>query len=83
MWHLKTRLGVFWVAPVFDSPNQYYLGINDEELGKYPNAEEAAQDVHNQVTGFMKWDTESKSKIKAPEHIEGWIAGEPKAWQTN
>jgi hypothetical protein len=71
-------LGVFWVAQVSESPNQYYLGINDEELGKYSNAEEAAQDVHNQMTGFIKWDADSK--VRAPEHIVDWATGEPKSW---
>lgn len=78
MWHLKTRLGVFWVVPLQDTGNRYVLGINDEELALYTDLEQAAKDVHDQATGFLKWDSESE--IKAPLHIAEWIEGEPKDW---
>ncbi len=78
MWHLKTRLGVFWVVPVQEAKNKYILGINDEELAFYTDIEQAAKDVHDQTTGFLRWD--SQSSVKAPEHITEWIEGEPKEW---
>lgn len=81
MWHLKTRLGVFWVIPVQEAKNKYILGINDEELAFYTDIEQAAQDVHNQATGCLKWDTQSA--VKAPEHIHEWIEGEPQEWDTH
>lgn len=81
MWHLKTKLGVFWVAPVSDSSNKYFLGVNNEELGLYTDVEQAAKDVHDHATGYLKWDTEIRNK--APEHITQWVLGEPKEWRSN
>lgn len=79
MWHLKTRLGVFWVIPISEIENKYYLGVNDEALGVYQAAELAAKDVHDQSTGYYKWD--SQARVKAPEHIDEWLEGEPRNWQ--
>jgi hypothetical protein len=81
MWHLKTKLGVFWVAPSVEkaSSKKYYLGVNDQELGAYSDAELAARDVHNQCTGYFSWD--SQPKVRVPEHITEWVEGEPKDWQ--
>ena len=78
MWHLKTRLGVFWVVPLYEAKNKYILGINDEELAFYTDVEHAAKAVHDQTTGFLKWD--SQQGIRAPEHISEWVEGEPKDW---
>lgn len=87
MWHLKTKLGTFWVIPVKDNlkkpkhihRSQFYLGVNDEELGMYTDAEQAAKDVHDQQTGFYKWD--SQPRIFVPEHIDEWVEGEPTEWK--
>lgn len=78
MWHLKTKLGIFWVAPVSDTPHKYYLGLDDHELGLYTEAEQAARDVHDQATGYLKWDVQKQ--VNAPEHITEWKEGEPKDW---
>lgn len=78
MWHLKTKMGVFWVIPVADVGNKYYLGVNDEALGEYKDAEAAANDVHNQATGYFKWD--SQARVKVPAHINEWQEGEPQDW---
>ena len=78
MWHLKTRLGVFWVVPMSSSENKFLLGVNDEELGLYTDVERAAKDVHDQATGFLKWDIQST--VRAPEQIREWAEGEPKSW---
>ena len=40
--------------------------------------EQAAKDVHDQATGYLKWD--SLPKVKAPEHIQEWVEGEPPNW---
>ncbi len=81
MWHLKTKKGVFWIIPLKHVNDQFLLGVNDEELAFYTGVEQAAQAVHNQVTGFLKWDCESE--IQAPLHITEWIQGEPTEWVTN
>lgn len=78
MWHLKTKLGVFWVVPVAEMGNRYFLGVNDEALGEYNDAEQAAKDVHNQATGYYKWD--SQARIRVPEHIVEWQEGTPREW---
>lgn len=81
MWYLKTRLGVFWVVPKFESDtktHKFLLGVNDQELAVYTDVERAAQDVHDQATGFLKWDLQPK--VKAPEHISEWVEGTPKDW---
>jgi len=79
MWHLKTRLGVFWVVPLSQTKNQFLLGINDDELAFYTDIEQAAKDVHDQSTGFLSWDTQAK--VHAPEHISEWVLGEPQNWK--
>lgn len=81
MWHLKTRLGTFWVVekPTTDSKqHKYCLGIDDEELGEYTDADKAASDVCSQSTGFLRWDCQSR--IKAPADIAHWKEGEPENW---
>lgn len=79
MWHLKTKLGVFWVMPISETENKYFLGLNDDPIGEYPDAEQAAKDVHNQRTGYYKWDLQDK--VKVPEHINEWMEGEPRDWK--
>ncbi len=78
MWHLKTKLGVFWIVPVASTDNKFLLGINEEELGFYTNLNQVAKDVRDQATGFLQWDVQAA--IHAPEHIEEWVEGEPKSW---
>ena len=77
MWHLRTRQGTFWVI---ESPktHKYVLGVDDDELGLYDDAEAAAKDVLNQTTGYLPWDCQSH--IKAPQHVSSWSPGEPENW---
>ncbi len=79
MWHLKTKLGEFWVVPLSESNNRYLLGVNDEELAFYTDIEEAAQAVRNQSTGFLQWD--SQTEVRAPAQIKEWVEGEPQSWK--
>jgi len=80
MWHLKTKFGIFWVVPISEvkTTPQYLLGIDDSELAFYTDAEQAAKDVHDQATGFLKWDIQAQ--VKAPDHITEWTSGEPQNW---
>ena len=81
MWHLKTKLGTFWLVEANnDSDNRYLLGIDDHELGAYDNADLAAHDVHDQATGCIEWDCQAK--IKAPDTISHWTEGSPNSWST-
>jgi len=78
MWHLKTKLGTFWVLPLAEKKGRFVLGLNDEELSFYTDTEQAARAVHDQSTGCLKWDIASRPT--APEHITEWVEGEPKEW---
>ncbi len=79
MWHLKTKLGTFWLVEANnDTEDRYLLGINDQELGAYDNIELAAHDVYEQATGYLQWDCQAK--IKVPNNISQWIEGTPENW---
>ena len=83
IWHLKTRLGTFWVMEddelaASGSDKKYYLGVDDEELAPYTDAKQAAKDVYEQATGYFPWDCQSK--IKAPKDLEQWAKGSPEDW---
>lgn len=77
MWHLKTKQGTFWVIESPDT-KKYLLGVNNDELGTYESADSAAQDVKDQVTGFLQWDCQSRVRI--PTDLESWSQGEPSDW---
>ncbi|MDB6096057.1 MAG: hypothetical protein JWM09_335 [Francisellaceae bacterium] len=79
MRHLKTKFGVFWIAERSSKNGQYYLGIDNYELGLYQDAEQAALDVYSQVTGFLKWD--SQLRVLAPKCLNDWSMGAPLEWQ--
>ena len=79
MWHLKTKLGTFWVVEANnDLKDRYFLGVNDQELGSYNDLDLAAKDVHEQATGYLQWD--SQAKVKAPDNISQWVQGVPDNW---
>ena len=77
MWHLRTKQGTFWVMES-PSTSKYILGVNNDELGRYENADAAAKDVSNQSTGFFAWDCQNH--VKAPSLVASWIEGEPDNW---
>jgi hypothetical protein len=77
MWHLRTRQGTFWVIESQET-HKYVLGVNNDELGSYDDADAAAKDVHNQATGYFPWDCQSHAK--APDHVSNWVQGEPDNW---
>ena len=78
MWHLKTKLGTFWIVESDDELHQYFLGCDDDNLGAYPSVDEAVIHVINQETGYLKWDIHPH--VQAPESIEQWMEGPPKEW---
>lgn len=77
MWHLRTKQGTFWVIEA-PTTHKYVLGVNNDELGIYEDADAAAKDVHDQATGFFPWDCQSRAK--APDHVSNWAQGEPDNW---
>ncbi len=79
MWHLRTRLGVFWVVEQRSDTGQVFrLCLDDLELGVYKDAQEAVKDVCEQSTGHLNWDC--SSNIRAPKMINDWREGEPAGW---
>lgn len=78
MWHIKTKLGTFWIVQGEDQTQKYYLGHDDEDLGEYESIEKALDDVCNQETGYLKWD--ELQKVSAPHDIEEWQEGAPEGW---
>lgn len=79
MWHLRTKLGVFWVVESPSDVGQVYrLGLDDTELGVYKDAQEAVRDVCEQSTGHLTWDC--SSNVRVPKVIGEWREGEPENW---
>lgn len=79
MWHLKTKLGTFWLVESEGTESKKFLfGVDDHELGTYTDVAAAAKDVYQQATGFLQWD--SQSKVRAPTNIEQWNTGLPEGW---
>lgn len=80
MWHLKTKLGTFWVVETNNElQHGYFLGVNDQELGVYNEVDQAAKDVYEQTTGYLTWDCQAR--VKAPNSINQWVEGAPDDWQ--
>lgn len=77
MWHHKTKIGTFWIVESEDT-HEYYLGFDEESLGKYKRLEDAIKDIRGHETGDMKWDMSNITAI--PESIAQWQEGEPEDW---
>lgn len=77
MWHHKTKLGTFWII---ESPenHHYYLGLDEDDLGRYQRIEDAIRDIKQQETGHLKWDQARETSI--PEDVQQWESGEPDNW---
>ncbi|HET9843552.1 MAG TPA: hypothetical protein VFP93_02720 [Gammaproteobacteria bacterium] len=78
MWHLKTKLGTFWIIESDKEAQKYYLGCEDDKLGEYNSLDKILDDVCNQETGFLKWD--EQLKVTAPHDIGEWEEGPPENW---
>lgn len=80
MWHLRTRLGVFWLVEQSGSDigKVFRLGFDDLELGVYKHAQDAVKDVCEQSTGHLTWDC--SSNVRVPKKIKDWRKGEPDTW---
>jgi hypothetical protein len=89
MWHLKTKLGTFWIVSNQESDDssqtahdkRYYLGMDDTTIRVYGDAQEAIEDICNHTTGELQWDADTR--IKVPADIALWQEGEPEVWRKN
>lgn len=87
MWHLKTKLGTFWIVSNQegdenhdgDNHHRYYLGMDDTTIRAYNEAQDAIEDVCNHTTGEIQWDVDTR--IKVPTDIHLWQEGEPDIWK--
>ena len=70
MWIYNSEAGVFWIRFVPRGRGAFILGIEGMELGSYSSAEEAAEDVYLQETGFPPWD--SAAQVSKPADISEW-----------
>lgn len=79
MWHMKTKLGTFWIIQTEEEHPKYFLGMDDNTLRSYDDVEEALQDVCNHTTGELTWDLDTRTKV--PSDLKQWLEGEPEIWQ--
>ena len=71
----NTDVGTFEITnmhPTNHHHRTYELWIEDEKLGEYLSAQDAAEDVAAFNTGFAEWDNQSGDGMRVPESIEGW-----------
>jgi hypothetical protein len=66
----ETPVGTFSIRPI--AKKTYGLLINDNLLGSYLSADEAADDVYRHNSGWSKWDDLHGSVQKAPVDLSGW-----------
>ncbi len=80
MWHLKTRLGTFWIIPAdeLDQAGNYVLGLDDDTLGIYTDPHTAVQVVQRYETGCLAWD--ERPAIRMPPDLVAWRSGLPEQW---
>ncbi|WP_345971335.1 MULTISPECIES: hypothetical protein [Sulfurimonas] len=50
----------------------YELWLENEKLGEYATAAEAADDVATFNTGYIEWDDLESEAIRVPAGIEAW-----------
>jgi hypothetical protein len=82
MWHLKTKLGTFWIVqPEENQDKRCYLGMDDTTIRAYSDVQDAIEDVCNHTTGEINWDVDTR--IKVPSDIHLWQEGEPEVWRKN
>ena len=71
----NTDLGTFEITNANSNNHHhrtYELWLENEKLGEYATAQDAAKDVTDFNTGYVKWDNLESDGIQAPENIETW-----------
>lgn len=79
MFHMKNRIGTFWILEPEASGEKYVLGCNNDTIGEYNSLDEAVLSVVAHDTGYIEWDM--AEKVKVPKSLEEWQQGEPEDWQ--
>ena len=70
-WYYQSDFGTFTILPN-DSGN-YGLWIDDYHIGEYQSANDAAEYVYLQLTGYKEWD--SLPDADPPTGLDGWLRG--------
>ncbi len=78
MWHLKTKLGTFWIVKDESKDQSFFLGCEDEDLGQYKTIDSVLDDIHKRETGYLEWD--EQSTLKVPKALSEWEQGAPEYW---
>jgi len=73
MHYYQSSVGTFIIKPAQD--NRWTLLIDDEFLGSYGTANQAAGDVHDHATGCDDWDL--LLTYEAPDNIQEWSKTHP------
>jgi hypothetical protein len=71
----NSDLGTFEITnqhPSNHHHRMYELWLEDEKIGEYASAQEAAEDMAAFNTGYTEWDSLEGDGVKAPQAIEGW-----------
>lgn len=71
----NTDLGTFEITNVHPNNHHhrsYELWLEDEKLGEYASAEDAAEDVALFNTGMVEWDELESNALHVPAGISGW-----------
>lgn len=80
MWHLKTKMGTFWIIESEEPENRHFFyGLDDDALGSHQQLNEVLDDICTQSTGSLLWD--GASNVTAPHDIAQWVDGEPESWK--
>jgi hypothetical protein len=71
----NTDLGTFEITNIRPSNHHhrtYELWLEDEKIGEYATAQEAAQDVAAFNTGYVEWDNLESDAMRVPANLKGW-----------
>lgn len=66
----KSVVGTFWIKRYANGA--CILGINNEALGQYSSAFQAADDVYLHVTGYYPWDSLDGKIENVPSAVYEW-----------
>lgn len=66
----NTDLGTFEITN--HHHRGYELWLEDEKIGEYATAEDAAMDVANFNTGYLEWDDMESELHRVPASVTHW-----------
>ena len=70
-WYYWSDFGMFMILP--KAPGDYSLWIDDNYIGDYPSANDAADYVYLHLTGCKEWD--HIPDTDPPTGLDGWTRG--------